>query len=391
MSQRSILILGASRHQLGVIRAAKQRGFTVITTDNNARNPGHILADKNFTISTTDVEAVVSLAKSLKVCGVVAAATDVSLSAAAACVERLGLNGPPTEVVSICCDKLNFREWQRRNQLPHPRFFRPSEVADLGSNPEMDLLLKPRKSSGGKGLCYVPKQRKFSQDLVPDKAEDFLYEEYLQGEHFTFEGIRQGGSFPWFMITKRLRASIQYPTTAGHILCTDQTHCSIKTAVEDVWKLLGPYQGLVDADVVLTKNGAFVLETTPRMGGNFLSQIALLGYGFSLEEAVVDFATGANPRHPNTGNNKLPTACYVFLMGAEKDGVLHYQPWKMQELKVACPGLHDIEVWVPCGSPVRLFRDSSNQLGFFSGRMENGRTAFDCQTAVLQAIQWRIS
>ena len=70
-----ILILGGTHFQVPVIQYSKEQGYRVITCDYLPDNPGHLLSDEYYNVSTTDKEAVLDLARGLKVDGVLAFAS----------------------------------------------------------------------------------------------------------------------------------------------------------------------------------------------------------------------------------------------------------------------------------------------------------------------------
>ena len=73
---KKILFLGASTQQIPPINYALKQGYYVITCDYFPNNPGHKLAHESHSVSTTDKEAVLVLARRLKIDGIVAYASD---------------------------------------------------------------------------------------------------------------------------------------------------------------------------------------------------------------------------------------------------------------------------------------------------------------------------
>ena len=67
---KKLLILGGTYFQIPAIEYAKSRGYYVITCDYLPNNPGHKLANEYHNVSTTDKEAVLTLAKSLNIDGI---------------------------------------------------------------------------------------------------------------------------------------------------------------------------------------------------------------------------------------------------------------------------------------------------------------------------------
>ena len=87
-------------------------GIFVITCDYLPDNPGHQYAHEYHNVSTTDKEAVLNLARELKVDGVVAYASDVAAPVAAYVCEKLGLPSSPYESVRILSTKDTRRHWR---------------------------------------------------------------------------------------------------------------------------------------------------------------------------------------------------------------------------------------------------------------------------------------
>lgn len=88
---KRIMMLGGSYFQASAIKRAKELGYYVITCDYLPDNPGHKYADEYHNVSTIDKEGVLKLAKELKIDGILAYASDVSVSTAAYVSEQLGL------------------------------------------------------------------------------------------------------------------------------------------------------------------------------------------------------------------------------------------------------------------------------------------------------------
>ena len=106
--QKRILFLGASQFQIAPIIYAKEQGHYVITCDYLPNNPGHKFADEYHNISTTDKDAVLELAKRLKIDGIVAYASDPAAPTQAYVGNRLGLPSNPYESVMILAEKIIF-------------------------------------------------------------------------------------------------------------------------------------------------------------------------------------------------------------------------------------------------------------------------------------------
>lgn len=61
--QRRLLVLGAGAAQLGLLRAARDRGLFTVACDRDAHAPGFEYADKRAIVSAEDEPAIGKLAE----------------------------------------------------------------------------------------------------------------------------------------------------------------------------------------------------------------------------------------------------------------------------------------------------------------------------------------
>jgi hypothetical protein len=91
---RRLLVLGAGRQQLGLLKAARQRGLVVVAVDRDSAAPGFRLADRRALISFEDEPSLHRLAEAEHIDGVISPANDWSVGIAARIAHRLALPHP---------------------------------------------------------------------------------------------------------------------------------------------------------------------------------------------------------------------------------------------------------------------------------------------------------
>ena len=96
---KKLLLLGGSAQQVVAIETAKRFGYYTVLCDYLPDNPGQYAADRFYQISTTDLDAVLEIAKKEKIDGVVADASDPAAPTAAYVAEQLGLHTNPYNAV----------------------------------------------------------------------------------------------------------------------------------------------------------------------------------------------------------------------------------------------------------------------------------------------------
>jgi hypothetical protein len=128
-NRQRLLVLGAGREQLGLLRAAQRRGLLVIAVDGDPAAPGFRLADRRVLISCEDEPAIHRLSEAERIDGVISPANDWSVGIAARVARRLGLPHPlDPATASIANSRLKQHELFAAARVPHSLW--------LGEEPE---------------------------------------------------------------------------------------------------------------------------------------------------------------------------------------------------------------------------------------------------------------
>lgn len=354
----TLLVLGGSLYQIPFIEAAHRLGVHVITADNNPENPGHRLADAYVECSTVDVEGVCRIAQEQRVDGILAAATDVALDAVAAAVDRLGLAGPGVACVATLTRKAAFRAYQRQAGLPHPSVFE-------GVPAEFPVLVKPNRSSGSKGIKVANDIREWTMALSNAKSFSMdgiaVSEEFIVGSQGTVEGVVREGTVLAMMATDRLTARAPHVGTLGH--CTPSRlpasiQALLQRQVEQVLGDLGYVDGPFDGDFVVAGDMVYLLEITPRVGGNALTKLWAASQGFDMPRAAVLEALGL--REPIALTQVRPAM--VRILSVESSGQLSYDTRAAQTLK-GNARVFSLVLDYPPGANVEAFADGRHRIG----------------------------
>ncbi|MCX7046444.1 MAG: ATP-grasp domain-containing protein [Candidatus Sumerlaeota bacterium] len=370
MNKPTILILAASLYQLPAIRRALELGYRVITLDNRPSNPGHAFADRSYNASTTDLEAVLSVARENNVNGVLAVCTDVSLPAAAYVAEKMNLAGPPYEATRVLCDKNVFRRWQQAQGYRHPEAF---PVRQDGPDPDGFFesgwgVVKPARSSGSKGVFIVRSQEEFIRRL-PESLEfspngECVLERYIEGRQGTCEGVLCNGQIAFACLTDRVTAPVPYVATHGHRIpsrMNPKARLHTLEAIASVFNRLGVHQGLFDCDFVVTDDDAvFILEMTPRLGGNSLSALLRLSSGFDAVDFAVRYAILGQAPVPPADLKFRPAA--VALLGTVGAGRLQYDTNAADALRKA-PWVASLVIEKQIGDATSPFINGTARVG----------------------------
>jgi len=368
MSDKTVLILGASYYQIDTIKAAKKLGYKVLTTDNNAMSPGHALADKSFEINTTDKDGILNLAISNRIDGIISPASDVAVPTVAFVAKKLGLAGPPELAVEIVCDKQQFRQFQIDHGLPTPKRIKESELNNSSQNfsQQLPMIIKPSRSSGGKGVYIVREITELYTRLMDAQEvstnDKVIVEEYIVGAQGTAEGLMLDGEIDSLFVMDRKTAAPPFVTTVGHQIPSElpaQIIDELSRQISLIWSELKVNNGPFDCDFVVKGSNVYILEITPRIGGNSISRLLNYAVNFDIIENSLRWVCG-ELAHSSAGINFVPHALILF--GVDWEGDIEYNEDQLSALQEE-NWVRNIEIDLEPNTPTKPFINSRFRVG----------------------------
>lgn len=361
MPDKTLLVLGASIYQEAAIVRARELGYRVLSVDNVPDNPGHARAERSFNVDITDREGILALARRERIDGILAPCTDVGVPTVAYVAGKLGLAGPPLGAAETAANKIRFREFQRASGEPHPEFF----LADTRWEPGT-WVIKPEASSGSKGVFIVRNagelRARLPEALAFSRGGRAIVERCIDGHQGTCEGILKDGRIAAAWLLDRQTAAPPHVATHGHYVPTSldaRVQAAVLERIEAVWAKLGVRQGLFDCDFVVGDDAVYVLELSPRLGGNSIAGLLAFAAGFDALEYIIRFACGDAPAPPP---RVAPKVAALVLLGVNADGRLRYDESEAARLR-AEPWLARLAIELPAGAPVEPFINGRHRVG----------------------------
>jgi len=371
--QKKLMLLGGIRYLLPAIEVAHKYGHKVITVDYLPNNIAHKYSDEYYNVSILDKEAVLKLAKELKIDGILSYAVDPGVVTAAYVAEQMGLPFSCSyESACILQDKALFRQYLRDNgfNVPNARGYDQAEDAlrdvDYYNWP---VIVKPVDSAGSKGVSRVDNPKDLGTAIQYALSEShnghFIIEDFLEKE-----GLSSGSES--FFVDGELKYNAFYDqyfdneaanpyTPSAEIWPTDKVQSiqdEIKKELQRLGNLLEFRTGLFNIEWRVCKNGkAYLMEVSPRAGGNRLAEILNYATDVDIIEAEVLKALGeAIPQ--------IHEPCYK---GAYAIWVLHSkESGRFRGLKIDSSILANIveqEVRIEEGQSVSSFKGANDAIG----------------------------
>ena len=304
---KKVLMLGGSNFQVPSIKTAVAMGFHTISCDYLPDNPGHKFAHEYYNVSTTDKEAVLELAKKLKVDGVVCYASDPAATVAAYVCEKLGLPTSPYKSVETLANKDKFRAFLKDNGFKTPKAMGYSDssaaIKEIGDF-SLPVIIKPVDSSGSKGVTKLNDVSKLKEQieyaLSFSRAKRFIIEEFIEKDIYQImgEGFSVNGKLVFRCFANHHfddHSNNPFSVVGGSFpsIRSKEIHENIHNELQRLITLLKMKSGAYNFEIRLDKNkNLFLMELGPRNGGNFIPQLIKYATGVDMVEYTIKAAMG---------------------------------------------------------------------------------------------------
>lgn len=306
--RNKLLLLGGSRYILPVIEAAHKLGVYVITCDYLPDNIAHKYSDEYWNVSIIDKDAVLAVACENKIDGVMSFACDPGVVTAAYVAEKMGLPScGPYESVCILQNKARFRQFLSENGFNVPMAKGYSSLDDAIKDISLfhwPVIVKPTDSAGSKGVTRVDAPEKLKESIEYalhfSHSGEFIVEDFLEKigcssdtDSFSVDGELKFVSFS----AQRFDESCENPYTPSAYTwpaTISQRHQEeLTNEIGRLLKLLGMKTSIYNIETRECTDGkAYIMECSPRGGGNRLAEMLRYATGEDLIEAAVLAALG---------------------------------------------------------------------------------------------------
>lgn len=305
---RKILLLGGSRYALPVIEAAHKLDCEVYTCDYLPENIAHKYSDGYENISIVNKEAVLHVAERLKADGIMSFACDPGVVTAAFVAEQMGLPSAGSyESVSILQNKKRFRKFLSDHgfHVPMAEGYRNADEAlEQIKKFSFPVIVKPADSAGSKGVTKVCSKERLRNAI--DHAlsysinSEFIVEEFLEsrGSPSDSECFSVNGELKFVSYSaQKFDGECGNPyAPAGFTwmpTISDENRKELTAELQRLLHLLDMRTSLYNVETREATDGkAYIMEVSPRGGGNRLAEMLRLSTGIDLIELAVKAALG---------------------------------------------------------------------------------------------------
>lgn len=298
MRQKRLMLLGGLRYLLPVIEEAHKLGVHVITADYLPDNIAHKYSDEYCNVSIIDKEAVLKAAQELQIDGILSHAVDPGVVSAAYVAEQMGLPFQCSyKAACILQDKSLFRQFLADNgfNCPHAKGY--SNLEDALK--EVDdftwpVIVKPVDSAGSKGVTKVESPKDLPMAirtaLEASISKHFIIEDFLNldgyqssADIFTVDGTLAYATYSDQLFDEKA-ANPYTPAIEIWPASMKQYHQDeLTNELQRLFTLLGMKSGIYNVESRVCTNGkAYIMEVSPRGGGNRIAELQDMATGQNL-------------------------------------------------------------------------------------------------------------
>lgn len=385
---RTVLFVGAGRHQRRAIQRARELGLRVVAVDRDAGAPGLAEADVAEVVDFSDVAAVVEVGRRERAEGVLTVSADRAVPVVAQVAHALGLPGIGPEVAHRMTHKVAMRTRFAEEGVPQPRFAAVRTLhegrralATVG----LPAVLKPADSGGQRGVFRLESEgdleRHLHAALADSPTEEAIVEGFFEGVELNgLLVVRAGEAIPLTLSDRMRPPGIGFGVGWIHLyppsLPAEHVAEAERVAVHAV-HALGLENGIAFPQLIVSPAGEVrVVEVAARIPGGQMADLARHAVGVDLVEVALRQALGeelpdelVRPRFRQplairfftAEPGPLPTGRVVGVGGLER--------------VLAFPGVVQAETYLQLGETIRPVRLDGDRRGYVIAVAETNEDA----------------
>ena len=376
------MLLGGLRYLLPVIEAAHNQGYHVITVDYCPHNIAHKYSDEYVNASIIDKESILHIARRLRIDGIMSFACDPGVVTASYVQNQMGLPSfGPFESVEILQNKDKFRSFLSEHgfNVPLAKGFDSVDSAMMEAEDlPWPVIVKPTDSAGSKGCSRVTRMEDLRTAL--EKAMHYslsghvIIEEFLEKQGFSSDcdSMSIDGKLVFSSFSaQRFDPDSSNPFTPAAYSWpssfTTEQECYLNSEIQRLISLLKLKTSVYNIETLIGRNGKpYIMELTPRGGGNRLSEMLRYITGVDMITAITRYIVGDSILEPIV---QIPITGHwaEIILHSNQSGVFNHI-----EIDKELPAtIVECDLWVEPGEIVESFQGANAAIGTLILRFDN--------------------
>lgn len=377
---KKLLLLGGSRYLLPVIKIAHELGIYVITCDYLPDNFAHKYADEYKNVSIVEKEAVLEIAKELKIDGIMSFACDPGVVTAAYVADQMGLpNCGPYKSVCILQNKGLFRDFLKKHEfnVPNAKSYVSIEQAlSEAKSLSLPVIVKPTDSAGSKGVTKVSSfdqlEDSINYALKYSFKKEFIIEEFIEKRGYSSdsEGFSVNGELKFISFSsQRFDEQAENPYTPAAFSwpssISEKNQEVLTSELQRLLTLLDMKTSIYNIEVREGLDGKpYIMEVSPRGGGNRLAEMLRYATGVDLIKNAVRAAVGEKTEDIA---QREYDGCWAEMVLHSNQAGYFEGLWISEEIR---ENIIEEDIWITPGKLVNPFSAANESLGTVVLRFE---------------------
>jgi biotin carboxylase len=351
MSNRRVLVVGTTSDYIeSISRRYPQRALFITDVKERAKatEPRPVPGAELVCELRRPDQVVAALRKHLERWSIEPAGTACfdceSMSLAAFISRTFGLCYPSSESVAACRSKYISKQFWRQGGLPCPGaglVHNASDAVSFFRRADGPVVLKPLTGSGSElvflcsnedeciaafgmlklRLADHANERMYASYLFDGNEIDprnvFVIEEFIGGEEYSCDFLVDSGKVEILRMTRKIPDREQsFGTTLAYVLLAEYPPVladeSFRGQLCEAARVLGLDRAICMLDFVVKDNQAFMIELTPRPGGDCLPALLLKSCGIDIPGVALDFAEGRPLKLPKPSRRRSLVGVRLF-------------------------------------------------------------------------------
>lgn len=371
--QKKIMLLGGIHYLRPMIEAAHKQGYYVITADYLPNNVAHRYSDEYCNVSIVDKDAVLKVAQAKQIDGIISFGVDPGVTSAAYVQEQMGLpTMGPYESVKILQNKDLFRAFLQEHHfnVPQARCYTTKDDALQDTHwLHFPLIVKPTDSAGSKGVSRVDRiedytpavEYAFSKSIIGHIiVEDFIEKRGCSSDSDSF---LENGKWKFISFNaQRFDINATNPYTPAAYTWPSTFSISeenyLTQELQRLMDLLRMHTSVFNIETRVSPQGVpYIMECTPRGGGNRLCEMLRYATGVDMITAQVRAAVG----DPIDDIQQRPYQGHwaEIVLHSSQDGYFN----SLQIDDTIQDNVIECDLWVQKGDKVSAFRGANDAIG----------------------------
>ncbi len=301
---KTVLFLGAGRHQRAAILRAKELGLRVAAIDGNPDALALKDADVAEVVNFVEIPKAIEFAERIRPDGVLTITSDRAVVAVAAVAEALGLPGIGVDVAVGLTHKVEMRRRLERAGVPQPRFGSARTVDEARAAAEhvrFPLVIKPADSGGQRGVFRLESveelEERFAVSLELSRGGEVIVEEFVEGTEMNAMAVVRDGEVLPLTLSDRHRPpgpgfAVGWIHAYPAALNGDGT-ARAEAMVGQTLLELGLRNGIGFPQLIAHPDGRILMiEVAARIPGGQMADLVQHAVGVDLVEVALRFALG---------------------------------------------------------------------------------------------------